>query len=70
MELLTAREVQSMLHVSRSTLCAIVASQKKGLPPFPVIRVGRCHLLRCQAVEQWLLEVEQRGLCNADRSKS
>lgn len=69
MDLLTRREVAKLLQVSPSTLWAIVNGHKQGLPAFPVIRMGRRMLFRREAIEQWLLEVERRALCNADRSK-
>ena len=70
MELLGRREVAKLLRVSPGTLWAIVNGHRPGLPPLPVIRMGRRLLFRRQAVEQWLLEVEARSLCSADRSKS
>jgi len=70
MELLNRREAARLLQISPSTLWAIVNGHRPGLPPLPVIRVGRRLLFRRQAVEQWLLEVEARSLCNEDRSKS
>jgi predicted DNA-binding transcriptional regulator AlpA len=69
MEVLTRREVLQYLKISPATLCAIINNRKSGLPPFPVIRVGRRQLFRKDAIEQWLLEVEKAQSCNEDRCK-
>jgi hypothetical protein len=61
MELLGRREVAKLLQVSPGTLWAIVKGKRPGLPPLPVIRVGRRQLFR---------RVEAQSSCNEDRSKS
>lgn len=69
-ELLTSRDVQKMLKISRGMLWAITSGRRTDVPPLPVVRIGRRQLFRRESIEEWLRMAERKGACSADRSKS
>jgi hypothetical protein len=67
-ELLTRTEAMDLLKLKASHFSKLVNGYISSVPPIPCIRIGRRQLFRREALERWILEVEQR--CNAGRSKS
>jgi hypothetical protein len=58
--LLTIAEVARALRCSRTHLCNILAGKVRGLPPLPVLRLGRRLLIRYDALMLWVLSLDSR----------
>jgi hypothetical protein len=56
--LLTREEVMERLRLKASHFSKIVNGRVKGLPPLPVVALGRRQLFRPEALEEWILTVE------------
>lgn len=59
MELLTRTEAMSMLKLKASHFSKLVNGHIGRVPPIPCVRIGRRQLFRREALERWILEVEQ-----------
>jgi len=55
---LTLTEVARELRCSKAHLHNIIAGRVRGLPPLPVLRLGRRLLIRADALMQWMLSLE------------
>jgi excisionase family DNA binding protein len=62
--LLVCEEVAKRLRCSKGQLSKVIQGKIKSLPRLNVVRLGRRVLVREEALEQWIREVER---CNADR---
>ena len=62
MDLLTLRDVACRLRISRSHVGRMRNGRLTGLPPLPVVRLGRRVLIRRDALEAWLTNLERREL--------
>lgn len=58
--ILTLTEVARELRCSKAHLHSIITGKVRGLPPLPVLRLGRRLLIRSDALMQWLLSLEAR----------
>ena len=56
--ILTVIEVARELRCSKAHLHNVIHGKVPGLPPLPVLRIGRRVLIRGEAFRQWLLAVE------------
>lgn len=68
MELLTRTEAMQILKLKPSHFSKLINGYIHSVPPIPFIRIGRRQLFRREALERWILEIEQG--CNGVRSKS
>lgn len=68
MELLSRVEAMQILKLRPSHFSKLVNGYIRSVPPIPCVRIGRRQLFRREALERWILEIEQE--CNAVRSKS
>ncbi|HTR34973.1 MAG TPA: helix-turn-helix domain-containing protein [Bryobacteraceae bacterium] len=59
---LTVREVAAELRCSKAHVHNIIAGKVHGLPPLPVLRIGRRVLVRHEALAHWLDRIEGREL--------
>ena len=57
---LTLTEVARELRCSKAHLHNIISGKVRGLPPLPVLRLGRRLLIRYDALMRWLLSLESR----------
>jgi hypothetical protein len=55
---LTLIEAARELRCSKAHLHNVIHGKVPGLPPLPVLRIGRRVLIRGEAFRQWLLAVE------------
>ena len=55
---LTLIESARELRCSKAHLHNVIHGKVPGLPPLPVLRIGRRVLIRGEAFRQWLLAVE------------
>ena len=53
--LLTLREVASVLRVSKAHVSKLINAKVRGVPALPAARLGRRVLIRRDALEEWLL---------------
>ncbi len=60
-KVLTMREVAVQLRCSRAHLSHIVNGKVAGLPPLPVVRIGRRVLIRREVIEKWMFTVESNS---------
>jgi len=67
-ELLTRTEAMDLLKLKASHFSKLVNGYIRSVPPIPCIRIGRRQLFRREALERWILEVEQN--CSKVPSKS
>ena len=51
---LTLQEVANRLRCSKAHLCNVVNGKLPGLPPLPIVRIGRRILIRVESLDQWL----------------
>lgn len=61
MELLTAKETTQRLHITKGQLSKIVNGKVRGIHPIPHVRIGRRHLFRKDALEQWIMDQERNA---------
>ena len=64
--LLSAREAQERLGVSRPQLSKLINGKVRNVPPLPCVRIGRQVKFRQESIDKWIEDVEK---CNADHSK-
>ena len=60
--LLTVAEAARELRCSRAHVHNIIVGKVPGLPPLPVLRIGRRVLIRHEALRVWMLSVEAREI--------
>lgn len=59
---LTIPEVARELRCSKTHLHNIIYGKVPGLPPLPVLRIGRRVLIRHDGLKAWILSVEAREI--------
>jgi excisionase family DNA binding protein len=57
---LTIAEVARELRCSKAHLHNVINGKVHGLPPLPVLRIGRRMLIRHEALKAWMLSLEAR----------
>jgi excisionase family DNA binding protein len=57
-DLLTVKEVASLLHCSKAHVCNAVAGRVHGCHPIPAVRIGRRMLVRRESLMRWIGENE------------
>ena len=57
--ILTLSEAAKELRCSKAHLCNIAHGKVHGLPPLPVVRIGRRVLIRKDALTQWIISTER-----------
>jgi len=57
---LTVIEVAAELRCSKAHVHHIIAGKLQGVPPLPVLRIGRRVLIRQESLRLWMLQVERR----------
>ena len=60
--LLTVAEAARELRCSKAHVHNIIVGKVPGLPPLPVLRIGRRVLIRHEALRAWMLSVEAREI--------
>jgi len=58
--LLTVAEAARELRCSKAHIHNIIHGKVEGLPPLPVLRIGRRVLIRHEGLKAWMLSVEAR----------
>ena len=56
-------EAAEYIGISRSHLSHILAGKVPHVPRIAHVRAGRRNLIRKAAIDQWLLDLEQKQLC-------
>ncbi len=59
---LTVAEAARELRCSKAHVHNIIHGKVEGLPPLPVLRIGRRVLIRYDGLKAWMLSVEAREL--------
>jgi excisionase family DNA binding protein len=67
--ILTLAEAAKFLRCSRSHLSNLLNGKVLGMPPLPVVRVGRRCLFIQQSLEAWVRQVESAGLVAAGKEQ-
>jgi hypothetical protein len=62
--LLTRDEAMAWVRLKPSFFSKVVNGKVKGLPPLPVVRIGRRQFFREESLNQWINDVEAKS-CNA-----
>jgi excisionase family DNA binding protein len=62
-DILTIKEVALALRCSKAHVYNLVAGKIRGVPPLPVIALGRRRLVRRSTLEDWKC-VTERVLCD------
>lgn len=62
--LLTREETMQRLRLKAAHFSKLVNGKVKGLPPLPVVQIGRRQLFREEAVEKWIIDVEKTKRCS------
>jgi excisionase family DNA binding protein len=57
---LTVPEAARLLRCSKAHLHHIISGKVLGLPPLPVLRIGRRVLIRCESLLSWMEWLEGR----------
>ncbi len=57
--LLTVAEAARELRCSKTHLHNVIHGRVPGLPPLPVLRIGRRVLIRHEGLRAWMLSVEE-----------
>jgi excisionase family DNA binding protein len=60
-DLLTMKEVATMLHCSKAHVCNAVAGRVHGCAPIPAIHLGRRTLVRRETLLAWIEQNEHAG---------
>jgi excisionase family DNA binding protein len=60
--LLTVAEAARELRCSKAHIHNVIHGKVLGLPPLPVLRIGRRVLIRQEALKAWMLSVEAREI--------
>jgi hypothetical protein len=55
------------LRLKAAHFSKLVNGKVKGLPPLPVVQIGRRQLFREESVQQWILDVEKMNKCSTAR---
>ena len=63
--LLTRDETMERLRLKSAHFSKLVNGKVKGLPPLPVVQIGRRQLFREEAIQQWIIDVEKTKKCSA-----
>lgn len=58
--ILTVAEAARELRCSKAHVHNIIHGKVEGLPPLPVLRIGRRVLIRYDGLKAWMLSVEAR----------
>lgn len=58
-QLYTFREAAELLKCSKAHLSHIINGKVYGLPPLPVVRIGRRILVRQDALQRWIECLEE-----------
>jgi excisionase family DNA binding protein len=56
--ILTVAQVAELLQCSKAHVCNIIRGKFPQLPPLPVIRIGRRLVIRKDAFEKWIMDIE------------
>ena len=59
---LTLAEVARELRCSKGHVHNIIHGKVEGLPPLPVLRIGRRIVIRVAALKDWMLSLEAREI--------
>lgn len=59
---LTVAEAAHELRCSKAHVHNIIHGKVEGLPPLPVLRIGRRVLIRTEGLKAWMLSVEAREI--------
>lgn len=57
-EVLTVAEVAVRLRCSKAHVCNAINGKVRGVTPLPAVSMGRRKLIRCAALESWLMQNE------------
>jgi hypothetical protein len=57
-DILTLPEVACELRCSKAHLFNILSGKVRGVPPLPVLRLGRRLLVRHEVLTKWMLSIE------------
>jgi hypothetical protein len=65
--LLTREETMERLRLKAAHFSKLVNGKVKvkGLPPLPVVQIGRRQRFHEEAVQQWIIDVESTKKCSA-----
>jgi excisionase family DNA binding protein len=55
-DLLTVKQVSSILRCSKAHICNLVAGRVRGCSPLPALHAGRRMLIRRQSLLNWIAE--------------
>lgn len=58
---LTVAEIAHELRCSKAHVHNVIRGKVPGLPPLPVLRIGRRVLIRYEGLRAWMLQVEARA---------
>lgn len=67
---LTLAEAATELRCSKAHLSNIVRGKVSGLPPLPIMRVGRRVLIRSAALFDWMKGLEANAIMRPDLNSS
>jgi excisionase family DNA binding protein len=59
---LTMAEAARELRCSKTHLHNVIHGKVHGLPPLPVLRIGRRVLIRIEGLNAWIAQIESRGI--------
>jgi len=59
---LTMTEAARELRCSKAHLHNVIHGKVRGLPPLPVLRIGRRVLIRLEGLNAWIAQVEAREI--------
>ena len=59
-QVLTMTEAAHELRCSKAHLHNVISGKVPGLPPLPVLRIGRRVLIRLEGLNSWIAQVEAR----------
>ena len=60
--ILTVAEAARELRCSKTHLHNVIHGKVPGLPPLPVLRIGRRVLVRAEGLHAWMAELEARNV--------
>lgn len=60
--ILTLAEAAAYLHCSRKQLSNAIRGKIPDIPPLPALRIGRTPIIRGEALEQWLKDLESQAV--------
>lgn len=66
-DLLTVKEVASLLHCSKAHVSNVLAGRVRGCVPIPSVRLGRRMLVRRETLQAWIAENENGSLESSSR---